>query len=435
MEQNGNRTPEDNALTSALQLATERLAVFSANNPASTIEIIKIGTRTVAVKAPWGDQSMAILIPATDSDALIDALNNVRLPERYTAIWHGDSETFEVIYTAFPLPLTADVASRAFTFKHKGFTYECRFGGSSTRVLLIAEHFRPIAPPTASFRNLLTFQLFVRAGKRAEGNVEIPGARALSFWIKGLKWDDDAVLDLVTHLNFYMAYYDTQSPQILVHSPSSEAAAIQPRTRFRDGVFPQQITARPIQENLLHFWNASNEGDPIRCFLNNYLIIESAAFFYIGDEIKRTVKKTLLAPNATESMDLLTERILEAVSEDKLDLNQKIEALLRRCVDSGLIWREFEKNLAFFCETIRFDGGFVLDPIATKATNATLFAVGWSNAFEKNIRSIRNALSHGKEQRTLATITPTAANFERLRLWLPPIAVAAREVMVYRDLA
>jgi hypothetical protein len=66
---------------------------------------------------------MAILIPATDSDALIDALNNVRLPERYTAIWHGDSETFEVIYTAFPLPLTADVASRAFTFKHKGFTY------------------------------------------------------------------------------------------------------------------------------------------------------------------------------------------------------------------------------------------------------------------------------------------------------------------------
>jgi hypothetical protein len=200
-------------------------------------------------------------------------------------------------------------------------------------------------------------------------------------------------------------------------------------------VFPQQITARPIQENLLHFWNASNEGDPIRCFLNNYLIIESAAFFYIGDEIKRTVKKTLLAPNATESMDLLTERILEAVSEDKLDLNQKIEALLRRCVDSGLIWREFEKNLAFFCETIRFDGGFVLDPIATKATNATLFAVGWSNAFEKNIRSIRNALSHGKEQRTLATITPTAANFERLRLWLPPIAVAAREVMVYRDLA
>jgi hypothetical protein len=433
MVQNGNGAGKDDALEGALQLAKERLAVFTANNPASRIEIIEITGKTVAVRAPWGDQSMAIQIPATDSDALIDALNNVRLPERYTAIWHRDSEQFEIIYTAYPLHVT-EVESRAFTFKHKDFTCECNFGDSSDRLLQIAGNFWPIAPATAGFRNLPSFRNYLRMRKNDKANL-MAGARALSFWIKGIKWDDDPVLDLVTHLNFYMAYYDTRSPQILVHSPNSETVAIEPQTRFRDEAFPQLITARPIQENLLHFWNASNEGDPIRCFLNNYLIIESAAFFYMSDEVKRAVKKTLMAPNATDHMDWLTERVLEAVSEDKLDINQKIEALLRRSVDSKLIWREFENNLSFFCETVKFDGGFVMEPIATKTTSATQFAVNWSSTFERHIRSIRNALSHGKEQRTLATITPTTANFARLQLWLAPIAVAAREVMVYRDLA
>lgn len=432
MAESANGAAKEESLDESLKLARERLAVFCANNPVSTIELVEIAKKVVAVKAPWGDRSMAIEIPH-GNDALIEALNNVYLPERYTAVWHKDSEDFEIIYTAYPIHLP-DVESRAFTFKHKDLTCQCRFDDSSERLLLIASNFWPIAPPTAFFRNLPSFRNYLRMRKDDKTNV-MAGARALSFWIKGLKWDDDAVLDLVTHLNFYMAYYDTRSPQIFVHSPNSETVAIQPQTRFRDGAFPRVITARPIQENLLHFWNASTEGDPIRCFLNNYLIIESAAFFYISDEVKRTVKKALAAPNATDSMDSLTERILEAVSEDKLDINQKIEALLRRCVDSKLIWREFEANLAFFCETVKFDGGFILEPIATKSTNEKQFAVNWSNAFEKNIRLIRNALSHGKEQRTLATITPTAANFDRLRLWLPAIAVAAREVMVYRDLA
>lgn len=144
-----------------------------------------------------------------------------------------------------------------------------------------------------------------------------------------------------------------------------------------------------------------------------------------------------MAPNAIDNIEALTDRVLEAVSADKLYLNQKIEALLECCVDPNLIWREFENNLAFFCDTIKFDGGFVLKPIVSKTTDATSFAAPaakWHSGFEKNITSIRNALSHGKEQRSLATITPTAANFARLRPWLSPIAVAAREVMVYGNL-
>ncbi|HTT76463.1 MAG TPA: hypothetical protein VMF50_10845 [Candidatus Binataceae bacterium] len=431
MDANGTGKDDRGILQIELESAKNRLAAFLANNQVSTVEIVQIVTETagvVAVKAPWGDRSMAIQISGDD---LVDALNNLQLPERYTAIWHIDSKLLEVIFTAYPIP--PEIARRAFTFKHNGRCCECSFGDSSERLLLIAANFWPIGPSTTAFRNLPTFRNYLQARKHKR---EIPGSRAISFWIRGLQWDDDVVLDLINHLNFYMVYYDALSPQILIHSPKSEA--IQPQTRFRDGVFPQSINSKPIQENLLQFWSASNEGDPIRRFLNSYLIIESAAFFYISEEVRRTVKKAVLSPNAADNIEALTDRVLEAVSADKLYLNQKIEALLERCVDPNLIWREFEKNFAFFCETIKFDGGFILKPIVTNTTDAASFgaeAAKWHIGFEKNITSIRNALSHGKEQRSSATITPTAANFARLRCWLSPIAVAAREVMVYRDLA
>jgi hypothetical protein len=412
----------------SLERLRKRLAPFLANNQQSSVAPTIFPQPGVMVKSPWGDSSIIIFLPPKP-DPLIEALNNVHLPERFTGIWHLDTKEFEIIFTVY----RQDVADRVFTVKHRNRTYECAFKDSSSRLLLFAEYYFSGGSTTTNYRNLDPFSDYVLGEQGVSGFHKIPNARPLSFWIKGIpEWNTDEVLDLAAHLNFYMAYYDAHSPQILVHSTFAEELAMQPETRFREGLFPGLITIKPIAESLLSFWVAAKEGDPIQAFLNNYLILEFSAFFYVSEDVKRSVRKCLAAPNALDNLDVLTEHVLEAVGEDKMESVQKLETLLMRCVSPDLIWRELEKNRDFFSSQIKFDGGVVLDPILTKTLTLKDFSVNFATIFGTKIRQIRNALSHGKEQRTLASITPTTANFAKLEMWVPPIAVAAREVMVFK---
>ncbi len=422
--------------TETLSELKARLAPFTASNPASKLDEIGEPIGGPVVVSLWGDESILFILPH-DADALIEALNNIYLPERFTAIWHKDTELFEIIYTAYPFfPNMSDLLARAFVFRHKGRDYECKYGESSNRLLLIAEHFIPgSGPPVTYFRNLGSFRNYVLSQKGTEGFVKLRDAKPISFWIKGITWDEDTVLDLVRHVNFYMTYYDTVTPQIMIHSPKSESVGEQPKIRFPFGSFPKQILSRELDDALLQFWAASLMGDPIRRFLYNYQILEYAAFFFIEEHIKREIRKRLAAPHATENLDGLTQQIIEALGESKIPEPQKLESLLRTCVNPRLIWRELEPNLTLFSVAGVFDGGFILQPITRPDWTVDDFATAWLPAFSNAIRSIRNALSHGKEQRMASVITPTAANLQRLQPWISPIAVAAREVIVYRNLA
>jgi len=188
----------------------KRLAPFIKNNAVSKVEKPSLPFGVVAVKSPWGDTSIEIVLPskAKDLNALIEALNNVVLPERFTALWHVDTQKLEFIYTTYP----THEADRSFVFKHRGSTYECTFGDSSNRLLLIAEAYYGVGPTSTDYRNLDTFSDYALSKKGRTGYERIPNARPLSFWINGLKkWDTDKMLDLALHLNFYMSYYDPDS--------------------------------------------------------------------------------------------------------------------------------------------------------------------------------------------------------------------------------
>ncbi len=55
----------------------------------------------------------------------------------------------------------------------------------------------------------------------------------------------------------------------------------------------------------------------------------------------------------------------------------------------------------------------------------------WHSEFNGTIRSIRNALSHGKEQSVSSVIAPTPENFQNIQPWVGLISIAAGEVVVY----
>ena len=186
--------------------------------------------------------------------------------------------------------------------------------------------------------------------------------------------------------------------------------------------------------NLLHFWIASREGDPFRRYIYNYQIIEYASTYHVEENVKRAVRRAIAAPNAQNNIDRVTQQIVNAMGESKVQDPQKFEGLLKQVVSPSLIWGEIEKNIAFFSQATAFEGGFVLQPIAKVGWGLDDFEVNWCPAFPNAIRSIRNALSHGRE-RTGAVILPTIGNFRLLQAWVPLVAAAAREVMVYRDIA
>lgn len=419
------------AENTAVDAYRNRLKPFLDNNRLSKVEELASPQACIAVTAPWGDDSLAIQIPEKN-DTIIAALNRVTLPERYTAIYHHETGDFEIIFTAYPIGEIVDYLDRDFSFRFRGKAYNCKFGTSSKELLAIAEHSLGRIPGTTGHRNLPSFRQYVLGQNNVDGYTTQPGAKPISFWISKVEWEDNEVLQLVNHLNFFMTYYDTSSPSIIVHTPQSENYAKQPQTRFREGTFPKTIQGREIDDNLLYLWTASKTGDPARRFLYNYQIIEYSAHSFIEQNVRMAVKRIVAAPSSADNVDSTVTRILESIGQSDIHETQKIDLLLKEVVRPELIFREIEKSIDFFSKRIEFDGGFLLEPIAKKGWKEDDFGVNGLVSFAKTLRYIRNALSHGREQKSVAVIAPTDKNFERLQFWVPLVAVAAGEVVVYR---
>ena len=423
---------------SKLSKTKEKLAPFLSANPVSVIEEIKdSGSPILRIKNPWGDSSLAIEIPEVLKD-FVEKLNNIFLPERFSAIWHEDTKDFEVIFTPYKISSGfKEIEKRVFKIRHQSREYECGFGPSSETLLMIAANAKRIDQSVTLYRNLLPFQDFTRFqnfSKAKKKNIKNPFGNPLSFWIRDIEWNDDKILYLVNLLNFYMAYYDRKSPIILTHSPQLENIISQKQTRFIADQYPNQINYRKIDDNLLHYWRASRDGDPPRRFLYSFRIIEYASFYFLEASVRNSIKQALASPNALDDLNLMTERVLGAVQEAKLQDSQKFEAVLKETVKPHVLWDEISQNLDSFSTKTEFDGGFVIEPMVGPDWDKEIFSVKGIPIFSGTIRNIRNALSHGRDQRTSKVIMPTSHNFVRLQPWASLLGVAAAEVIVYCNL-
>ena len=144
------------------------------------------GMRLAIIK-PWGDESLALVIPENFND-LVEALNGVILPQRYSALWHRDTQDFEILWTAFP-PSLPDIPNRSFRFIWREKEYLCEFAQSSERALLIAKSYEAVGTSTSNYRNLTSFKVYAEHGSLREA-----GIQPYSFWIRNIPWDEDFIL-------------------------------------------------------------------------------------------------------------------------------------------------------------------------------------------------------------------------------------------------
>ncbi len=421
---------EDVSTSPEYAAAKIALKPFLDANPLTSLEEDErpAGGKVLALKRPWGDRSIVLQIPA-DVIGFAQQLNELVLPQRYSALWHRDTKSFEVLWTAFrPTGGATDVVDRSFRFKFRGHDYECGFRRASERALTLARAFRASGLSDTSYRNLWSFEIFIT---REPPEVLDQIGDPLSFWIEGLEWDEDYVLALIMHLNFYLSYFDASSPVVILHSPTTNATTNKP-TRYPAGKFPQNIASKETEATLLFLWEAARTGDAAQRFLYYYRIIEYSAGAYLDSSARTSLRIALALPNALDDLAAVTESVVAAVQRMKMDEYARYETMLKEIVDPKLLWVELSKNLDAFKNETQFDGGFKVAPLINGARGEADCSPQDVGNFAQRIRDIRNALSHGRDQKTGTTITPTTHNFERLQPWIGPIRVAASQVLLYK---
>ncbi|RTL97510.1 MAG: hypothetical protein EKK31_26975 [Hyphomicrobiales bacterium] len=411
--------------------AKDKLKPFLESNPKSEVkEASVLGKNELVIANPWGDASLVLLLDK-DADATIDIINGLILPERLSAIYHRDSKSLEVLWTAFKLNKNnQSVFGRKFSFSFAGNAYECEFGAASEQLLRVATKFHPVGPSDIGYRNIASFSSFVDAGESAKQD-DSPYGTPSCFWIRGLEYSDDIMVEFLTTLNFYMSYYDDLSPMVLIHPPQIPKGPAVAATRYRFGQFPQTIATRSLDPDLLQFWGAAHAAEPSRRFMYAYRIIEHAAFFFVESGPKLAVRKALMMPHALDDIASTADAVLAAVRSSKSDEWSRFEGVVTKAVDPQILWGLIEVNIESFSKSETFDGGFELTPLVANVQSKDEFQNSGLRSFCSLARKIRNALSHGREEKNATVILPTKANYGKLRPWAALIERAAGEIVLY----
>lgn len=336
-----------------------------------------------------------------------------------------------MIYTAYKLTKPAtDWENRNFIFNFGGVDYECGFSDSSKALLCLAMSFRPIGPTLSNYRNLVSFYQFSNTASSTRTGPNRFG-KPISFWIKDIDWEEDRVLKILSNLNFFMTYYDSFSPSVIIHDVVETEEDSPEQFRYRHGIFPAAMGAKPIDQDLLHFWYASFIGDNARRFGYLYRIIEYSSYTYMDSGFERQIKKIISSPHSFGDIHSTAISLAAALQETRLDDVNRFLNVFKDSVDMDLIFEFVEKNIDFFSCQNAFDGGFRLEALVSPKIDRAEFKLNGAANCCSRLRAIRNALSHGRDQKSSSVITPTERNFERLGPWVTLLTLAAGEVMLY----
>ncbi len=408
--------------------STPSLDSFAALNPESTIETEE---DAVVISKPWGDDTLTIRV-SKGATALAEALNRLRLPPRFSAIWHTDSKDIEFIFA--PLSVTNPLRNRKFTFAFGGKRYLCEFADASDVLIPLANAARPIAPQTSTdYRNLLTVRTLARIKKRSESAPEPVEVRLTSFWIRNCDLPEPEMPEFARLLNFYMVYFDRSTSRIIVHEEPVKLAIERPK-RFLFGPFPDSIAARPLDPYMLILWESAHTAtEPVRGFLYNYQILEYAAFYYLKEDLARAIRRIVSTPDIVVRSEEASRRILDALVEERTSEEAKIASVVQHAVDPTVLWSEIETKAHFFGETTEFDGGFSLPALIREGWTLEDFRNAWIPKLPDSFRKLRNALLHARERRMAKCVAPTARNQHLLRPWNSLIAVASSQVILFGD--
>lgn len=404
------------------------LQLFLQNNPWSKIEPRR---DRVDVILPWNDSTLIISIPRREY-ANAGHLDPIILPERFNGLYHTSEKRFELIFNSLfdkdePNP------SDAFKFCFRGKTYDCFYGEPSVPLLFLARCHEPVvtSATSSSYRNLDNLQILQEAPLLPSRAKTIFGRkRGLSFFIEPIdEYKEDDLVSLCKHLNFYVSYFERQSPQIQIIpvGDAGDESEELPLQRSLPGI----INAAELDQFLLDLNLAAREVELRLTFLYYYQILEYSAFYWVEDSVKGSVCKILRAPDLQAKIDEYFPKLIEALNPTRQQDEHKIRKVIEASADPRRVWSEVKQDIPYFASAQKFDGGFELEALISKDTTEDTFVKMWMPKLLDQLKSIRNSLVHARESRTQCVISPTAGNDRLLKPWLPIIRLIAEQVTIF----
>ncbi|MFW9824585.1 MAG: hypothetical protein ACFFE4_16705 [Candidatus Thorarchaeota archaeon] len=253
----------------------------------------------------------------------------------------------------------------------------------------------------------------------------------ISFFVSGFeKFDEEKIVAVSKHINFYMSYYDRKSPAIIFHSEKTEQSDKIKELQLIGTEFPKMISSSQKDPFLLDLHLAAREAQTRLRFIYYYQILEYAAFYYIDTETKQKMMKIIISPDIHAFPEKYINSMVEILSRYREQDEAKINKIVNLCCSPDIIWNEISENFSYFTQKQEFEGGFLIESFVSEETTLSSFSSMWIPKTPDTLRKIRNALVHARESRLGSIISPSLENDIKLRPWIPIIRRIAEQVLI-----
>ncbi len=411
----------------------EIITEFEKNNPYSKIEN---ETKHLKINKPWDDSTFIVLL---DKKEDLSRFKNVVLVDYLAAIYHLKEKRIEFIFG--PVETTNEIIKRKFDFNYNGDTFKCYFDKSSKTLELLAKGFQPLESPSrTNYRELRMFNDYFTIEEQPDFIKEFfKDSEPYSFYLEGdlEKYSTDFSY-LLRLLNFYLAYFDRETPQVILFKKEKYSEEFNPACYFdKTKQFPDSINARQLDFTVLETLDIANKTDDIRLqFIFYFQVLEYCSYYYLDNSIKKELGNILKKPDINSNSNEYTKSIIEKLQDHfyrfKND-SDKMEKLIFDHCSIEDIRLELESNCDFFCQDVEFDGGLIVKKLFNKKEDIQAINEATLSAIRKNIERIRNVLVHLREQRENKVILPTPDNNKKLIPYIFLVRRIAEKIAIQYD--
>jgi hypothetical protein len=404
----------------------KNIQILKDNNPEI---IIEEKNNKYKILKPWNDKSISFIVP---KNRKLNELENIIFPQQLVAIFNKGNNILEYIYG--PIEKDEKILKRNFEFYFKGEKFDCYFAPMSESLNFLANYFRETTSESKTdFRNLRILRDMFRDKKFFKEILK--DVQFTSFYVKGnFKNIDNNFVELSKTLNFYMAYFDRKTPNILIFGKEYESKKYKKPCYFSlFDTFPDKINAQPIDFTILEIFNVAHNTDDIRLkFIFYFQILEYCSYYYLNNKIRNKIQQTLKNPELVYRSEQLSKTLIEDLKDhfSQNDDSQKIEQIIIENVNIDDIQTEIEINKDYFSQDIEFEGGLKINRIIKDSDSLDKLKKDDLVLVKKNIERIRNVLVHLRESRENKVILPTEKNDNLLLPYLFLIRRIAEKVAI-----
>lgn len=388
----------------------------------------------IHIKNLWSDDSFFLRFEKKDD---LTFLNDLFFPEELMAVYSLNQRYMEVF--AYPLDPEDDIVKRSFDFNYKGRTFKCSWKTPTDSFERIANAFREEKEESrTSYRNLRQFRDYYK-------RTELPkfmskffdDRKPFNFFIEGeFSIIKDEIISFCKLLNFYMSYFDRDTPNIQIFSKSYKKENFSLPCFSLFDKFPETINATEIDSILLDIISVANSSSDNRLsFIFYFQILEYASYYYLKSDIKYRLITLLKKPDISFKSEEYSKAIIEEFKNHfkNNDDKAKLDILITEHITLNDIKIELENNIEYFSRKIEFDGGFNLDPIMkNELTGINQLPDTTIKLIKENIINIRNCLVHLRESRENKVILPTEKNHDLLTPYLYILRRIAEKIVIDR---